>query len=259
MDADGFGGFSGIEVSADGTGFVAVTDRGSWTRGTFRRDAEGRIVAIEAAAVEKLKGRGEAPLKPFRTDAEGLAMADDGTLYVSFEGAARILRYPSFGGSAEILRGPAEFRALSVNGSLEALAVDAKGRLYTLPEETARGTEPFPVFVHDPATGWSQPFDLPRDGAFLPVGADFGPDGRLFVLERQFLGLAGFASRVRAFLPQDPAAVVTLLETAPGVHGNLEGLAVWTDAAGDIRLTMIADDNFEFFLSTEIVEYRLPR
>lgn len=256
-----FGGFSGIELSDDGSRFVALSDRGSWTEGTIRRDETGQITDIDAAPPEKLKAQDEAPLKSNRADSEGLAMAPDGTLYVSFEGAARILCYPAFGRSAENLPSPPEFRDLPKNAALEALAVDAAGRLYTLPEDTPQGTGAFPVFRYDPATGWSQPFLFPRDGTFLPVGADFGPDGQLYILERQFRGLGGFASRVRAVDPasQGIAQTRTVLETAPGQYGNLEGLAVWRDAAGDIRLTLIADDNFLFLLSTEIVEYRLPR
>lgn len=261
MDDPLFGGFSGIEISPDGTRFVALSDRGSWTRGVIQRDAAGRITGIEAPAPEKLKARGAAPLKDYRADSEGLAMAGDGTLYVSFERIARILRYAAFGSSAENLPSPGEFRGLPLNASLEALAIDGQGRLYTLPEDTPRGTGPFPVFRYDPADGWTVPFQLPRDGGFLPVGADFGPDGRLYILERQFLGFGGFASRVRVVDPGAAGLAVTetVLETAPGLHGNLEGLSVWQQADGAIRLTMIADDNFEFFLSTEIAEYRLPR
>ncbi|WP_299349376.1 hypothetical protein [uncultured Shimia sp.] len=39
---------------------------------------------------------------------------------------------------------------------------------------------------------------VPRLDGFDPVGADFGPDGRLFILERGFNGV-GFRSRVRRF------------------------------------------------------------
>ena len=49
------------------------------------------------------------------------------------------------------------------------------------------------------------------------------------------------------------------MESATGQHDNLEGLSVWRDGAGVIRLTMISDDNFSFFQTTEIVEYRLQR
>ena len=47
------------------------------------------------------------------------------------------------------------------------------------------------------------------------------------------------------------------LQSGIGQHDNLEGISVWQDASGAIRLTMIADDNFNFFQKTELVEYRL--
>ncbi len=100
---------------------------------------------------------------------------------------------------------------------------------------------------------------LPMDGKFLPVGADFGPDGRLYLLERQFFGLGGFASRVRRVeLAADGViADETLIQTPPGSFVNLEGIAVWRDAAGVLRLTMVSDDNFMAVLGTEVVEFRV--
>ena len=48
-----------------------------------------------------------------------------------------------------------------------------------------------------------------------------------------------------------------LIQTNAGVHDNLEGLSVWRDRTGAIRLTMVSDDNFNLFQRTEIVEYIL--
>ncbi len=134
------------------------------------------------------------------------------------------------------------------NSSLEALAIDGNGWLYTLPERSGAEDAPFPVWRFRNGK-WDQPFDLPRRGAFLPVGADFGPDGKIYMLERRFSGILGFASRVRR-LTLGPDGVIdeqTVLESPTGRHDNLEGLAVWRDQAGAIRLTMISDDNFRFF------------
>ena len=69
------------------------------------------------------------------------------------------------------------------------------------------------------------------------------PDGALYVLERSFTGLA-FASRVRRVRETpDGWRDRTVLQTPPGRHDNLEGLAVSRDGEGRIRLTMISDDN----------------
>lgn len=252
------GGLSGIEVSPDGNRFIALTDKGAIAEGQFQRDAAGRIIAVDAGSFTLLKGDGDSPLKPGRNDSEGIALADDGRIFISFEGVARVLTYTTVDSPAENLPRPEEFRGMQRNSSLEALAVDAAGRIFTLPERSGNEARPFPVFVYDGK--WSQPFDIPRNGEFLPVGADFGPDGRLYLLERNFFGIGGFASRVRAFAVTGDrlGPGETVLETQAGTHDNLEGLSVWADAKGNIRLTMISDDNFKFYLRQEIVEYVLP-
>ena len=247
------GGMSAIDLAPDGLGFTALSDRGGWTRGRLIRDATGRITGLEAAPIQLLKGVKDTPLAPGRNDSEGLAMAPDGVAYVALEGVARVLRYRDLAGSAENLPIPPAFKKLQRNSALEALAIGPDGALYTLPERSGGVTKPFPVWRFHKGK-WDQPFTIPRSGAFLAVGADFGPDGRLYILERQFEGLLGFATRVRRFTLDGRGE--TVLQTRLGSHGNLEGIAVWRDDDG-LRLTLIADDNFKFFLSTQIVEYRL--
>jgi hypothetical protein len=253
------GGMSAIEVAANGIDFTALSDRGAWTAGRLIRDHRGLIVGVEAAPLRLLQANGPKPLAKNRADSEGLAITPDGTAYVSFEGVARVLRYDRLTGQAENLPTPQAFKRMQRNAALEALAVDAVGALYTIPERSGAENRPFPVWRFADGT-WTQPFSIPRRGTFLPVGADFGPDGRLYLLERQFLGLPGFASRVRRFAlgPGGITAEETLLETRPGTHDNLEGIAVWRETDGAIRLTLLSDDNFRFFQRTELVEYRIP-
>ncbi len=253
------GGMSGIEVAEDGRAFTALSDRGAYTAGSLIRDGDGLITGIEAAPLALLKGQGEAALKKRRADSEGLAIATDGTAHVSFELVARVLRYDRLDGPAVNLPVSEEFRRLPKNASLEALAVDAEGALFAVPEQAGRGAGPFPVWRLQDGR-WDQMFTIRREGTFLPVGADFGPDGMLYLLERDFRGIGGFASRVRRFAAdpgEGPQDGETLFESQPSRHDNLEGLAVWRDAGGAIRLTMISDDNFRFFQRTEIVEYRM--
>jgi hypothetical protein len=69
----------------------------------------------------------------------------------------------------------------------------------------------------------------------------------------------GFSNRVRSFALGPNAFTGERLEmqSAAGTHDNLEGIAVWQDRRGDIRLTMISDDNFFWAQRSEIVEYRV--
>lgn len=272
MADDRFGGFSALDLSADGSIFVALNDRGSFVKGRFRRAQDGTITAIETGPITLLRSNTNQPLDESRNDSEGMAIAADGTTYVAFEGAARVLRYRNLEGLAANLPTPREFASYPRNASLESLAIDANGALYAIPEEVTHarpirfltgqkanpGGRNFPVWRFA-GGAWTQPFDLPREGGFLPVSADFGPDSRLYVLERSFHGIAGFASRVRSFKvgAKGLADRRVDLQTPTGLHGNLEGLSVWRDRDGAIRLTMIADDNFLTLLRTEVVEYRL--
>lgn len=254
-----FGGFSAIDVTEDGSGFIAVSDRGLITSGQFVRDEAQKIVAVKAGPVQHLRSETNHTFPEDWNDSEGLAVLSDGSFYVSFERNARILRYPSAEQLPTVLPGHPDFPTLNRNSSLEALAVDAQGAIYTLPEETDSLTTPFSVYRFQNNV-WDQPFSLPRRGWFLASGADIGPDGKFYLLERQFRGLSGFASRVRRFSigPNGVSDEETLFQSKVGQHDNLEGLAVWRDASGAIRLTMISDNNYFFLQRTEIIEYRIP-
>lgn len=252
-----FGGFSGLELSADGLDFAAVSDRGTLAQGRLQRDSDGRVTGVEQAVLRPLQDRKGQALTGRFTDAEGLALAADGSLYISFEGYARVARYAEPGDAAEQLPRPGAFDAMQNNSSLEALAIGPDGALYTLPERSGARDRPFPVWRFRGGQ-WDQPFALPRDGNWLPVGADFGPDGQLYLLERDFF-VIGFLSRVRRFRIEGDAVTggEVLLQTRAAAHDNLEGIAVWQDAGGAIRLTMISDDNFLWVQRTEFVDYRL--
>ncbi|MCT2539479.1 esterase-like activity of phytase family protein [Sedimentimonas flavescens] len=254
-----FGGFSGLELEDDGRDFVALSDRATLWRGRIARDATDRIVGVNVrSGPVKLRDSKGDGLGQSSGDSEGLALAPDGSVYVSFEGLHRVARYPRDDGPAERLPRPEAFKRFQSNSSLEALAIAPDGTLYTLPERSGMLNRPFPVWRYRDGT-WDQPFAIPRDGDWLPVGADFGPDGRFYLLERDFWGLLGFLTRVRVFdiAGDSVTGGDVLLQTRAGVHDNLEGIAVWRDRGGAIRLTMVADDNFRIFQRTELVEYRL--
>lgn len=255
MDDDRFGGWSGLELSADGSGMVVISDRGHILDAQLVRK-DGRIVDVLDDGIVPLRGiKGEIQAH-HRGDAEGLAIRPDGRRFVSYEGFHRVWAYLTPDAAAWLPRADG-FKSLQSNSSLEALAIDDRGWLYTMPERSG-GTEiPFPVFRYRDGD-WDQPFSIPRDDGFLMAGADFGPDGRLYVLERDFTGF-GFRSQVRSFDISSGTAADEKVHLTSRVraHDNLEGLAVWQDNQGFIRLTMISDDNFRFIQTTEIVEYTL--
>lgn len=256
-EADWFGGFSGIELTGDGRIFYAVTDKGHLVQGNLQR-TDGQITEVVITAHRSLVRPEDT--KPGATyfDSEGLALDQNGHLFVSFEGAQRVVQYGAWDADTEPPTATRAWRALHVNRGLEALAIDAQGTLFTLPEGVQYGATDALIYRRTPTDDWRQPFTLPVDGDYRPVGGDFGPDGRFYLLERAFHWL-GFRSRVRVMTITDTGIedIETVLETPQRRHGNLEGLAVWADQTGRIHLTMISDDNFLWVLPTEIAEYRL--
>lgn len=256
-DADWMGGFSGMELTPDGTGFYLVTDRGYIAKGLLHRVAGRleRITFTDAQPIVDDQGRTrEFP----HTDAEGLALDAQGKVFISFERAHRVLSFDAWEAPARWPSYTRAWRALPNNAGLEALAIDAQGTLYAIPEEINAGARESLVYRRQPQEKWRVDITLPIDSEFAPVGADFGPDGRLYVLERAIYPF-GFYSRVRAMRVSDGefTDIRTVLQTPLARHGNLEGIAVWRDAAGAIRLTIVSDDNFYPFMRGQIVEYVL--
>lgn len=245
-----FGGFSAIEVTADS--FVAISDRALFITGTFERSGD-RITGITSGPLIPMTGPGGRALSRPESDSEGLAIAPDGTIYVSFEWMHGIRSFAAVDAPGSDLMTSAAFDWMQTNTGLEALAIDADHALYVIPERSGAVNQAFPVYRLQDGI-WDQPFNLPRRGSFLVVGADIGPDGRLYLLERDFLGI-GFRSRIRRFDLTGGAEQV-ILETRLRQHDNLEGISVWQDDRG-LRMTMIADDNLNRLQRTEIVEYRL--
>jgi hypothetical protein len=251
-DSPLFGGWSGIEIADDGTHFVALGDRGSFVTGRLARKGD-LVTGIEDVTLSPLLGPDGKPLNLTGADSEGLAIGKDGQLHVSFEGDHGLRRFASIAAPGTALVAPPPDAPLQTNASFEALAIGEDGALYALPERSGQPTRPFPVYRWKDGS-WDVPFTIPRRGAFLVSGADIGPDGRLYLLERDFVGV-GFRSRVRRF-DMAGGSEETLLETGLGRHDNLEGISIWRDVRG-LRMTLISDDNFRFFQRTEIVEYRI--
>lgn len=253
--AHNLGGFSGLELSDNGRDFTVISDRAGLFTGSFKRNGL-RITGVSTGGPIRLRDPKGRALKGWRADSEGLAIGPDGRVFVSFEGDHRVWSYTNHKRAARVPSHKA-FEAFQGNSGLEALAINAKGQLFAIPERSGKLTRPFPVWRYS-GKRWTTPFSLRRDGGFLPVGADFGPDGKLYLLEREFTGF-GFRSRVRRFSLSNTQVKFeeTLLETNVWRHDNLEGLSVWRDASGHIRLTMVSDDNFRKLQRTEFVEYRV--
>lgn len=246
-------GLSGIVIAPNGQSLIAITDRGAALSAALVRDAAGDIASIGNVQSLQLLGLDGMPLGPGLSDSEGLAIAADGAIFVAFEGPARVWRYATLDAVPTALAVAQGFAALTQNAALESLALGANGTLYTLPERSGGARDPFPVWaLHSGA--WGTTFVLPRRDSFVPTGADIGPDGQVYVLERDVLGI-WFRSRIRRF-SLDGSGEATVFESGFGAFDNLEGISIWQGPVG-LRATLVSDDNSNSFQQTQLVEIDL--
>ena len=257
---DYFGGWSAIEILDDGNSFIAIGDNSQIYEGRLERQGKA-IVGVSRKPIGALVDTDGTAFFQKEIehigDSEGLAALDTGRFAVSFERFPRVLIYGETGLPTRIEL-PREAIGLAENGGVEALAVDTEGRLIAIPETIPKGGVGFPVWRQTP-DGWETLGHLVRSQGFRPVGADIGPEGRLYVLERAF-HMVGFQSRIRAFSLEDFDPSGQLIWTTPlGAFDNLEGLSVWKDSEGALRFTMISDDNNLVIQETQIIEFRLTQ
>lgn len=252
MDDEAFGGFSSLVVSPDGMSFMATSDRGTLLRGEILRE-DGRMVGVENLVLSPILDTKGVPLSGLNADAEGLAVSVDGAVYMSFEGNHRVMAQEGAEALPEFVPKHPDFRVLINNSGLEALAVDAGGVLYAIPERSGEYGRPFPVYRFMDGA-WNTDWEISRQGDYLITGADI-KDGSLYVLERDLAGLFGFSSRIRRFdIPSGLVDEETLLTTSSGRFDNLEGISLWQTPGGETRALLISDDNFRFFQKNQLVE-----
>jgi len=252
-----FGGLSGIEVVDGGTRILVVSDTGTlFEADAFRRD--GVLTDLRVSSRVPLRTtQGEIPA-PFYENAEGLAIGTAPGFYVAYEAWARIWYYAAADQLPVWTHAWDRFWHQIGNEGFEALAVDASGALFAISEHRRTPGSWFPVYRRDQEI-WQEAFSIqPRDG-FLPSGADFGPDGALYLLERRYRWYEGFSTRIRR-IHLGPDGVVSedlLLDSPPGLLDNSEGISVWSDPGNVVHITLVSDDNFNPFQRTLVTEFIL--
>jgi hypothetical protein len=261
----GFGGFSGLALSPDGSRLIAISDAAQWLEARLVEE-DGRIVGLAEAEMGPLLGSDGRPLAATRSrDTESLAMAP-GLAYVGIEAVNTVLRFE--GPDPLRARGvpipvPPGVRALSWSKGLEALALPASGPLAgTLIGIAERSSETtcagFLLTGRTPGEFVVRRFDDFDATDLAPL-----PDGDLLLLERRFRLLGGVAMRLRrlsaaAIRPGAVADGPVLIEADMGAEiDNMEGLAVHRGSDGALRLTMISDDNFSLLQRTLLLRFRL--
>lgn len=239
----GINDFSGI-ATPDGVNVYLLSDHGFIALARLQRGYGQQIDGFDLRQVALLADENGYQLGGAARHSEGLSLARDGSLYVAFEEQNRVAHYARLGAPAEAMGVHRDFSRLRVGRGLESVAVAPDGRVYSIPERPARATYGFPSYVWSSTGGWDGAFRLPMDLNFLPCDATFGPDGMLYVLEREE-GSHGYRSQVRRFRVNGVHITEAqwVMRSDYGQFGNLEGISVFRDWNGRIRMLMVSDDN----------------
>jgi len=222
----------------DGVDIMLLTDRGILAQGRLERGRDGQITGIEPREIRYLRDPDGAPLVGPWRNAQGIAVGEDGRIFVSFEGYGRVWAYSAADAPATGMPTHTDFQRLTVGAGLSALAISRSGVLYAVPQRAARMTYGIPSY-HFWNGEWAGSFRLPTDGQFYPVSADIGPDGRLYLLERQH-GTHGPRAQLRRFVLQGSRidAGTVVMRSAAGQFGVLSGVSVWQSGNGALRALM---------------------
>ena len=249
-----FGGFSGLLM--DRLRMVAVTDKGWWLLAELSETGSGLEVA--RAGFAPMRGEGGETFDKAGGDAEGLTLRD-GQFVVSFERDHRLMFHIEEGQLGDTVRNRA-FRSLGSNKGLEALATTSDGWVIAIAERPADRTHPVYVLRY---SGEIDNAALPEIRPYYVTGADVGPDGRLYVLRRNYSTFLGVSIAVHRYdLDEDGYPLAPTVrkmaefDSASGVD-NMEGLALWTDAEGRTRMTLISDDNFNLIQRTLLMDFEV--
>ncbi|SKA05233.1 esterase-like activity of phytase family protein [Consotaella salsifontis] len=266
-----FGSLSAFRFTDSKGRFLAVSDTGLWIEGRLLRDEDGRPAEIREARIEPILDADGQPATAKRAvDAESLAIFE-GQAVVGFEGVTRIATYSPAAdparGRAHLWPLPIPRKELRANQGLEAIATPPAssplaGKLVTVSEHSLDASGNLLAAIFDSQT--SALFSVRRDENWDVSDGAFLPEGDLLLLERRYTGiLHGIDMRIRRVAGQAirPGALVdgpVIMEADLSQEiDNMEGLEVSLDPDGTPRLTLVSDDNGNFFQRTLLLEFRL--
>ncbi len=273
-DDERFGGLSSLELSADGTGLLAVSDRGFW----FKADllyTDDHLSGLKDAVMAPILGPDGKPFKgKVRSDAEALAgwepMRIDGKVIVGFESRARAGLYDlgkdGFKARFKDLKLPKAVAKGPPNQELEAIGRFASGPLagsmLAISEFNKDENGDIRAWVWGGKKAFN--FSIKQYEDYAITDLAILPDGDVLTVERSFSGtnLPGMA--IRRIKTED---IVADGAVAPSLVfsgrmpfyriDNMEGIAV-SKLNGEIRVTVISDNNYRpQFQRTLLLQFAL--
>jgi hypothetical protein len=249
---------SALMVTADGRGFVSVTDQGYWIRGGLVYDDRGDLTGVADVTLEPLGGPdGRVLRKNTLRDAESLAPAPGGGTVVAFEDVHRLWLYPPDGGRPVAIPPPADLSRAPRNRGVEALTLLSDNRFLVLTEGCT--TDGGVVGWVGGEQGWSR-VTYATSGGFKPTGATTLPGGDVLVLERRFPPIGARIQRLAKETIVPGAMLegkeIARLEGSLTVD-NMEGIDARAGPGGETLVYVVSDDNDNPLQRTYLLMFEL--
>jgi len=259
-----FGGLSGLSVGADGK-LYAISDRGYWLSASMQFDSNGALMNLVDWQIAPMLTTTKTPVTGRLRDAEALALAQDGSFLVAFEGNHRIWRYNpppnTFNSTPVSVKIPLAIRRAPSNGGLEGLTLLPDGRLLILTEEFANADGSFKGWLIEEGK-FAELSYVPADG-FRVTDCAALPNGDVLVLERRYTLIAILSARITLVKADtvQPGAKLTGKELLrleqPLAAENYEGIAIKQTSNGTM-IFIVSDDNYSSFQQTLLLQFLLP-
>ncbi|VAW22934.1 hypothetical protein MNBD_ALPHA12-1728 [hydrothermal vent metagenome] len=266
-----FGGISGITF-IDQTRFIMVSDRGLFVSGSLSHSDDGRPKALENVKFTPVTNSKGAPLpKNYSRDSEAITSVyrngQPVAVRVGFENLTRVADFALVNGrpagAAREVVIPKWISAIRTNQSLESVCFASSASL--IAGSTLLLLEKY--IVDGANSGWilgnrdKGPVSLTLADGFKPTDCAFLPDGDLVVLERG-IGFLSFTMQVRHIkADQVKAGAVMAGEVILTGYGgdidNMEGIGVRIAKDGSTRLVIVADNNFNSWERSLLLEFEL--
>lgn len=265
-----FGGLSGIAMDADGQGFLAISDVGSWLRAKINYDAGGRAKSLADCVIAPMLNANGIPLKRTKWfDTESLAL-DNGVAFAGIERQNDIFRFDwakdGFAARGRPISVPPNFKKLPHNRGCEGLGVAPKssplaGSLVGIAERAGDRGQPTTGFIlTGPVRG---EFSYALHDGFEVTDLTFMPNGDMLVLERFYSPFRGVGMRIRRVDGQSvqPGALLDgslLIDADLGYNiDNMEALGLHRAGNGQFILTLLSDDNFSLLQRTILLQFAI--
>ncbi|MBS9476034.1 esterase-like activity of phytase family protein [Ancylobacter radicis] len=263
-----FGGISGLVMQPDGAGFLAVTDKGMWLTGRIEAEADRPTGISGARMAPMLAGKGRTLEREGRGDVESLARTPSGYV-VGIERRQEVWSFPAANTleapGARLISDP-ELSRLGSNEGPEVVLAPPAGTgsaIIVIAEQSPDDPAVLPGFLFDPL---AKPhrigrFSITRIDGFSATDAAISDDGQVYLLERRYDPLRGVAMRMRRFPLADirDGAVIegqTLIEVnRAAAIDNMEAIGLHRNAAGELVITLMSDDNFSPVQRTVLLRF----